>query len=369
MTDAQPIAAPPRRRSRRFLRFLVRVTIMTVIPGVAILTGAYFFVTGQRFVTSENAFVKADKVAISTEVAGKLTAVEIREHEFVREGQVLFRIDDQPYRIALDETRALMQWIGNEVEALRATYRVKQAELSLAADDLAYFERSFKRRQLLLSRGNVSQERFDQARRNRDSARQKITILRQEIAQVLTGLSGNPDLKVEDYPKYRRARAAFDRASLDFERTVIRAPTSGRVSKVTMEPGEFVKVAVPLFAIISDRAIWVEVNLKETQLTHVRLGQAVTVEIDAYPDVIWRATVDSISPATGAEFAILPPQNATGNWVKVVQRLPVRLAFEDAKGGPELRAGMSAEIKIDTQYEAVLPGFIKEALAWVRPKD
>jgi membrane fusion protein (multidrug efflux system) len=342
---------------------------MTVIPGAALLVGAYFFVTGQRFVTSENAFVKANMVAISTEIAGKVTAVEIGEHAFVRAGQILFRIDDAPYRIALDETKASMQWIRNEVESLRAAYRVKQAETRLAADDLAYFERSFKRRQKLLLRGNVSQERFDQARRNRDSARQKITILRQEINQILTGLSGDPDLKVEDYPKYRRARAAFDRASLDLERTVIRAPTSGRVSKVTLEPGEFVKVAVPLFAIISDRTIWIEVNLKETQLTHVRLGQAVTVEIDAYPDVIWRATVDSISPATGAEFAILPPQNATGNWVKVVQRLPVRLAFEDAKGGPELRAGMSAAIEIDTQYEAVLPGFIQEALAWVRPKE
>ena len=343
--------------------------MMIMVPGAAILVGAYFFVAQQRFVTSENAFVKADMVAISTEVAGKIMAVEIGEYDSVRAGQILFRIDDATYRIALDEAKASMQWIGNEVESLRAAYRVKRAESKLAADDLAYFERSFKRRQKLLSRGNVSQERFDQAHRNRNSARQKITILRQEIAQILTGLSGDSNLKVEDYPKYRRARAVFDRAALNLERTVIRAPTSGRVSKITMEAGEFVKAEVPLFAIISDRALWIEVNLKETQLTHVRLGQTVTVEIDAYPDVIWRATVASISPATGAEFAILPPQNATGNWVKIVQRLPIRLVFEDAKGGPELRAGMSALIKIDTEYEAVLPGFIKQALAWVQSKD
>ncbi len=369
MSDSEIIAAAPKRRPRRVLRFVFRFAMMIVVPGAAVLVGAYYFVAGQRFVTSDNAFIKADKVAISTEVAGKVTAVDIGEHAIVRAGQVLFRIDDVSYRIAVDEAKASMRLIRNEVEALRAEYRVKLAESKLAKDDLAYFERTLNRRKKLLSRGNVSQERFDQARRNRNSARQKITILRQEVAQILTGLSGKPKLKFEDYPKYQRARAAFDRAALDLERTVIRAPASGRVSKITMEPGEFVKAEVPLFAIISERSLWVEVNLKETQLTHVRLGQTVTVEIDAYPDVVWRATVDSISPATGAEFAILPPQNATGNWVKVVQRLPIRLALEDAKGGPGLRAGMSASIEIDTEHEAVLPGFIKEALAWVRPKE
>jgi membrane fusion protein (multidrug efflux system) len=146
---------------------------------------------------------------------------------------------------------------------------------------------------------------------------------------------------------------------------MVYAPASGRVSKIELEPGEFVKSEEPLFAIISDQDVWIEANLKETQLTHVTPGQIVNVEIDAYPDVLWKATVESISPATGAEFAILPPQNATGNWIKVVQRLPLRLVFEDPKSGPILRAGMSAEIEIDTEHEAVLPGFVKEALAWV----
>ena len=136
-----------------------------------------------------------------------------------------------------------------------------------------------------------------------------------------------------------------------------------------MEPGEFVKSEEPLFAIISDKSVWIEVNLKETQLTHVKSGQQAVIEIDAYPDVKWTATVDSISPATGAEFAILPPQNATGNWVKVVQRLPIRLILDDLAGGPTLRAGMSAFVDIDTEHEAVLPGFVKEALAWVSPEQ
>ena len=162
-----------------------------------------------------------------------------------------------------------------------------------------------------------------------------------------------------------QAQATYDRRLLDMQRTQIFAPSSGRISKIELEPGEFVKEEESLFAIISDKDVWIEANLKETQLTHVKLGQLVQVEIDAYPDVVWKAKVASISPATGAEFAILPPQNATGNWIKVVQRLPIRLVFEDSKDSPTLRAGMSAVIEIDTEHEASLPGFVKEALAWV----
>lgn len=365
MTDTtEPTVNPPRRR-RRFLRFVIRLMLMIVVPGAAALIGAYFYVSGQRYVTSENAYIKADKVTITSEVSGKVMVVEVREHDTVVVGQLLFRIDDELYRIALGDASAQRERIGAEVESLRASYRVKQAELRLAKDDFAYFDRTFKRRESLLARGNVSQERFDQSRRNVNAARQKIAILNSEVTQILTGLNGNPNLKISKYPKFLQAQAAYDRRQLDLQRTMVYAPASGRVSKIELEPGEFVKSEEPLFAIISDQDVWIEANLKETQLTHVTPGQLVNVEIDAYPDVLWKATVESISPATGAEFAILPPQNATGNWIKVVQRLPLRLVFEDPKSGPILRAGMSAEIEIDTEHEAVLPGFVKEALAWV----
>lgn len=363
--DEKPAAPPPPRRQRRFTRFMVRLVLMIVVPGVAALVGAYFYVNSQRFVTSENAYVKADKVTIASEVSGKVLAVEVREHDTVEVGQLLFRLDDEPYRIALDHAAAERDRIRSEIESLRASYKVKVAELKLARDDLSYFDRTFKRREKLLKRGNVSEERFDQARRNATAARQKIAILRSEIAQILTGLKGKPDLKAEDHPKFLQAQAAYDRRLLDMQRTQVYAPATGRISKIELEPGEFVKSEEPLFAIISDQDVWVEANLKETQLTHVKLGQKVSVEIDAYPDVVWEATVQSISPATGAEFAILPPQNATGNWIKVVQRLPLRIIFEDPKGGPVLRAGMSAVVEIDTEHEASLPGFVKEALAWM----
>jgi membrane fusion protein, multidrug efflux system len=360
---------PTPRRPRRFAKFLFRLVLLIVIPGAAALIGAYVYVTGQRYVSSENAFVKANKIAISSEVSGKVRAVDVSEHATVHEGQILFQIDDEAYAIEQAEAQAALRRIRNDVESLRANYRVKQAELKLAKDDFSYFDKTFERREALRSRGNASEEALDQARRQRNSAQQNITILHQEIRQILAGLNGDPDLKVEDYPAYLQAQAAYDRASLDLQRTIVRAPSSGRISKITLEPGEFVKAEEPLFAIISDKSVWIEVNIKETQLTHVQSGQKATIEIDAYPDVKWTAKVGTISPATGAEFAILPPQNATGNWVKVVQRLPIRLILDNPDTGPVLRAGMSAQVEIDTEHEAVLPGFVKEALAWVSPKQ
>lgn len=364
----KPAMAPPRGR-RRFTRFLTRLVLMVIVPAASALVGAYFYVESQRYVTSENAYVKADKVTIASEVSGKILAVEIREHDTVEAGQLLFRLDDEPYRIALEHAAAERDRIRAEIESRRAAYRVKVAELKLARDELAYYDTTFKRRQSLLKRGNVSRERFDQARRNVTAGKQKIAILRSEITQILTGLKGKPDLNAEEHPIFLQAQATYDRRLLDMQRTQIYAPSSGRISKIELEPGEFVKEEEPLFAIISDQDVWVEANLKETQLTYVELGQKVQVEIDAYPDVIWQATVQSISPATGAEFAILPPQNATGNWIKVVQRLPLHIVFKDPKGGPTLRAGMSAVIEIDTEHEASLPGFVKEALAWVNGSE
>ena len=362
--EASRPTSPPR-RPRRFVRFMLRLVLMVFVPGIAALVGAYFYVTSQRYVTSENAYIKADKVTIASEVSGKVLAVEVREHDTVELGQLLFRLDDEPYQIALAHAAAERDRIRAAIESRRASYRVKIAELKLARDDHAYFNDTFKRRESLLKRGNVSRERYDQARRNRTAAKQKIAILQSEVAQILTGLKGKPDLNAEEHPTFLQAQAAYDRRLLDMQRTQVYAPATGRISKIELEPGEFVKSEEPLFAIISDQDVWVEVNLKETQLTHVKLGQNVQVEIDAYPDVIWQAKVRSISPATGAEFAILPPQNATGNWIKVVQRLPLHIVFDDPKGGPVLRAGMSAVIDIDTEHEASLPGFVKEALAWV----
>jgi membrane fusion protein, multidrug efflux system len=369
MTDTdKPAALPASRSKRRLVRFIIRLVLMVVVPVAAALFGAQVYVAGQRFVSSENAYVKSDKTTISAEVSGSLTEVAVKEHDNVKQGQLLFKLDPEPFRIAIVEAKAWMKSVRNEVESRRGDYRVKRAELKLAKDDLLYFERTFNRRKKLLKRGNISEEKYDQARRNVQQAKQKISIVKQELSRSLTQLNGDPNLKAEKYPQYLQALAALDRASLNMKRTVVLAPASGRVSKIELQPGEYVKASVPLFSVVSDEVLWIEANLKETKLTHVQVGQRATIEIDAYPDQIWTATVASISPATGAEFAVLPPQNATGNWIKVVQRLPIRLNLSDARSGPSLRVGMSAVVEIDTNRETaladVMPGFMKEVFAW-----
>jgi membrane fusion protein, multidrug efflux system len=371
MTDVENKPKPPAGRSkRRFIRFIIRLVLLVVVPVAAALTGGYFYLSGQRYVSSENAYIKSDKITISAEVSGALTSVVVKEHDDVQRGSLMFTLDQEPFRIAVVEAKAWMKSVRNDVESLRGDYRVKRAELKLAQDDFHYFERTFKRREKLLRKGNVSEERYDQARRNLQQARQKISITKQEMSRILTMLNGDSNLKAEQYPEYLQASSALDRAELNLKRTVVKAPASGRVSKIELQPGEYVKSGVPLFSVVSDHSVWVEVNLKETKLTHIKTGQRATVEIDAYPEEVWSATVASISPATGAEFAVLPPQNATGNWIKVVQRLPVRLTIDDPSSGPPLRTGMSAIIDIDTGREAVLPDvapdFLKDFFAWVR---
>ena len=369
MTDTEkPAALPAGQSKHRLIRFVIRLLLMVVVPVAAAIVGGQIYVAGQRFVSSENAYVKSHKITISAEVSGSLTEVLVKEHDKVKQGQLLFKLDPEPFRIAVVEAKAWMKSVRNEVELRRGDYRVKRAELKLAKDDLLYFERTFNRRQKLLKRGNISEEKYDQARRNVQQARQKIIIVNQELSRSLTQLNGDPNLKAEKYPQYLQAMAALDRASLNLKRTVVQAPAPGRVSKIELQPGEYVKASVPLFSVVSNQILWIEANLKETKLTHVQVGQRATIEIDAYPDQSWTAVVASISPATGAEFAVLPPQNATGNWIKVVQRLPIRLDIDDAWSGQPLRVGMSAVVEIDTNRETtlpdVMPGFMKEVFAW-----
>jgi len=179
-------------------------------------------------------------------------------------------------------------------------------------------------------------------------ARERINVVRQRLTRLLTTLKGNPDLPVDEHPSVRERITDRDRAALELARTTVRAPIGGVAVNVRLQPGEQVKAATPIFALVSERRPWVEANLKETTLTNVELGQRVEVVLDIYPDVTWIGVVESISPATGAEFAILPPQNASGNWVKVVQRLPVKIRLEPQRGEPALRAGMTATVSIDT---------------------
>jgi membrane fusion protein (multidrug efflux system) len=343
---------------------LRRGLLLSFGPLLVIAAGGYYYVTSARYVSTENAYVKMDKIAISADVSGHVQHVAVGENEVVETGQVLFRLDDARYRIALAQKEAESQNALQEVESMVASFRQKQAELEVTRHDVEFYQRQFERAEDLQKKGHTSQAKLDEARRDWLMSRQKVEALRQEMAGALAKLGGDPDRPARHHSHVLETFAARDESALDLNRTTIVAPQSGIVSNIQLQIGEYVEAGTPVFSIVVREPVWVESNLKETDLTHVRVGQNARVFIDAYPDHAWKAKVTGIGAATGAEFSVLPPQNASGNWVKVVQRLPVRLTLERRPDDPPLRAGMSAEVEIDTEVERSLPSFVESALAW-----
>ena len=274
----------------------------------------------------------------------------MKDNQRVAKGQELFKIDDRPYRIAIEEAKAQLAAARLQVEAMKATYRQKLAEEKGAEDTLDYQTREYDRQRQLAAAGVAARATFDQVQNALQMAKMKVTSSQSDLANMLAQLGGNPDIPVDDHPTVQRALAALDKAQLDLSYTVVRAAESGIVTKVDqLQVGSYVNAATPVFSLVSDR-VWVEANFKETELTHMRAGQDATVEIDTYPGVVFHAKVASLSPGTGLTFSLLPPENATGNWVKVVQRLPVRLILDDPPSDVPLHAGLSATVDVDTHY-------------------
>jgi membrane fusion protein (multidrug efflux system) len=332
---------------------LLRPILLIAVPAAAIAGAMLWYLWGGRYIGTENAYVKADIVHVVAEVSGRVVEVGVKDHGQVRPGDLLVRIDSEPYQLALDKAEAELEQTHARVEAMRAEYQEAMAERREAEDRVAFFDAQRDRQKLLADKGVGKAFQFEEADSNADAARARVTVARQKINRVLAQLGGNPKMETAAHPLVREKVAVRDRAKLDLDRTIVRAPVGGLAVNVKLLPGEHVRATTPLFALISDALPWVEANFKETELTYVRPGQSASVVLDIYPDVTWQAEVESISPATGAEFALLPPQNASGNWVKVVQRLPVRLKLKPADGSEPLplRAGMTASVKVDTERE------------------
>jgi membrane fusion protein, multidrug efflux system len=346
-------------RRRRWLRRI----LLPLGPALVLIVAGYLYVTGGRYVDTDDAYVRADMVAVTAEVSGPIVEVDVRENQHVEPGQVLFRLDEQPFRIALAQADARLRKADNDVRALKASYRQKQQELELAQKDVTFAAQEFQRQAKLAKRDFASQAKYDEAQHNLDVARQQVAVTEQELRGLLADLAGDPDIPVERHPTWLEAEAARDQAALDLRRATVSAPFAG-VASQKPNLGDYVSAGTPVMSIVADQDVWVEANFKETDLTHVRPGQAASVTIDTYPDRTWRATVESISQATGAQFSVLPAQNASGNWVKVVQRIPVRIALEAGPEDPPLRAGMSVVAEIDTGHRRELPGIVQTALAW-----
>ena len=319
------------------------------VPALVLAGALMFWLQGGRYASTENAFVKADIAQIASEVAGRIAEVRVRDHATVAAGDVLVRLDPEPYRLALARADAEIESARNGVEQLKVSLRETRADAKETENRLAYLEVQAKRQRELSGRGVSSAARVEQADSEEQQARDRLSMLQTRIARVEAALGGNPEQPTERYAAVREKQALRDRAALDLSYTEIKAPRAGIVLNVRLQLGEQVKAQTPLFSLVADRRPWVEANFKETDLTYVTVGQKATVVLDMHPDITWEAEVESISPATGAEFAILPPQNASGNWVKVVQRLPVKLRLVERPGEPPLRAGMTAYVSIDTK--------------------
>ncbi len=358
--SAAASAAPA--RPRRRLSYVLLVALIG--PLVAAAVGGYYYLASGRYVSTDNAYVKAHKIAVSADVAGRVSEVLVDADQIVQQGTLLFRIDPQPLRIALDRAEAQLAAAIQEARSLRALYDQRLARLKLAEGDVAYYQQHYDRQDSLTKTGVVSRSGMDSAERTLRNSQDQVAIAHQEIAEVLARLGGDATRPPELQPSVREAQAVRDRAAWDLERTEVRAPVAGIVTNFDLQPGAYVTAGSVVFSMVGTESVWVQANFKETDLTNVKPGQRAVIHIDMYPGKPVNAIVSSISPATGAEFALLPPQNATGNWVKVVQRLPVRLRLELPADSAALRAGMSAVVSIDTEHRRSLPGWAQSLFGW-----
>ena len=342
-SDAAKAAKSGRFNKRR------RLVLLVVLPLIVGTAGLTFYLSGGRYMTTDNAYVGAQKVLITPDISGKIAKVVVREGQRVQIGDTLFEIDPEPFRLALLQAQARLANVQTDHANLISNDKALSRLIELAQKTADLKRQDVERKTTLMTNRSGSQFDLDTSNTQLVTAQTQVEQLQQQQAGIRNQLLGNNDLPLPEFPPYLQAKAVLDQAQRDLNHTLVRAPIAGNATQVdNIQPGRFVNAGTPVLSVIDDTHPWVDANPKETDFTYVALGQKVTVVVDAFPNHTFKGRVTSLSPGTGAQFAILPPQNASGNWVKVVQRVPIRITFDPDESTQKLRAGMSAYVSVDT---------------------
>ncbi|MGD9916907.1 MAG: HlyD family secretion protein [Paenirhodobacter sp.] len=346
-------AETPRKKPKKLL--------MAALPIVLVAAGVWLWLDTGRYEETDNATVEQARITVASDISGRVTEVFAKDNAVVKAGDPLFRVDPQPYELALSQADVALAQARLGVEQLRAAYRVALAQEKVAQDSADYLAAELKRQQAITGRGAGTQSDLDAAAHNASSAQETLAAAKQGVEAAVAALGGNPDIATKDHPAVQAAQVARDKAAYNLTLTTVNAPADGIVYKASsFKPGQFVTAGASLFSLVETGDTWIEANFKETQIGNMEPGQQATVSFDTFPGKDYVAIVEAVGAGTGAEFSILPAQNATGNWVKVTQRVPVKLRLEPGTDLSGLRAGLSAAVTVDTKAETRLDALISQ---------
>src|ERR1700678_537274 len=352
-TPATDKARQMRRREQ------IRWVLFALLP-VALIVGGYWYVAGGQVMSTDDAYVNAQKVGVSTDVSGIVQDVAVKENDHVAAGQVLYRLDPRQFQIALDNAKANLAQIALMIESMKQDYKRMLSDAAAQQAQADLDQTNYNRAAMLLKSGTATQAVYDQAEYTLQNDKSKLAAVREQSQVQLAKLGGDPEVVVTQHPQYLQAKAQVDEAQRQLDHTVVTAPFAGIVTDVpSIAPGKYLAASTTAFFLVDNEHVWVDATPKETELTYVRPGQPVTVTVDTYPDLEWHGVVESVSPAAAQEFALLPAQNTSGNWVKVVQRVPMRVRLDTSDNNlPPLRAGLSVIVDVDTGHARGFPHFL-----------